>query len=217
LGENSVMTNSSAASLAVGITFVVLGIGGLLALNSGWTDAIDLRIQREAVVERVDAETLMSTATYKSYDWEASKDKLRRIGQAISLYREEYPPQPISKRANHRDAGLPNRLDGLLEPGHKWSLTKDSLFLTQVSQQRGRRNSDFVELAWYTDRRDSFGFEWSERGDKIPILLDLNMYEGSNLFRPLRGDLDVLCLRLDGTIDRIKFEPFDYTAVKRFR
>ncbi len=161
-----------------------------------------------------------------TYDWNASRANLVRIGQALQLYRSDYPPKVVRARRTRADAGLPPFLE-VLDARHypnnspPWTVSKEFWFVnsrfyvgrSDQSQVSGFRYGtyyllvgDGIELSLSAPELKDY---WSQRGENVPIMLDLNMYTSAELSGSKRP-LPVLVLRLDGRAEETQFVPYDY-------
>ncbi len=147
----------------------------------------------------------------QGYDYEASISKLRRIGQALQLYREEWGVKPVAERRTYSDAGLPPTiaLPAVLE-GYAWSYPGGSELL-RVAQPNGvfaNMNVHFMQLYGPADREEAEKAAYYRlRGERLPIVADLNMNRGSDLAKNRASrDLKAIVLRLDGSVDVVTFD-----------
>ncbi|KAA0225684.1 MAG: hypothetical protein AKCLJLPJ_02439 [Fimbriimonadales bacterium] len=149
---------------------------------------------------------IISRSRVKGYDVEESVAKLREIGRALALYRLQYPPKPVDQRRTYSDAGLPPHILTLLEPGHPWSV-QDGLRTFQVSRPNGVwvTEGSHYEMVYPSSydkpsEHGSFAPLYSERGERLPVLFDGNMNDPVRIYEAPEN-LDVLILRLDGTVE----------------
>lgn len=149
-----------------------------------------------------------------SYDWEASRRNLERIGAALQLYREEVDVLPAASRNTYVDAGLPYEIFTLARSTNRaWSIEPSSFQVTEVQAHPARPRNEYMVLYKTEWNPDVPGFDVAlrQRGDRLPILMDFNMYSSKQSFH---GEtVPVLILRLDGTVEQVEFTPYDYSAL----
>lgn len=144
-----------------------------------------------------------------TYDIELASSKLRQIGQALQVYRQEYGVKPVDERRRYWDAGLPPSMLVLAEPGHAWSLP-DGISTFRMPKIR-YGNPAFMTFAFTYNMQhanipevDSF---LASRGEAVPILIDENVTPRAQFFA---GETSIaLALRLNGQVDIISFKSGD--------
>ena len=187
--ENVTKAKAIFARTCIVLTGLVLATGGVLA----WMNA-----RSEA-----------PAAGQDPYDYETSIAKLKKIGQALQIYRAEYGFKPVAERKTYSDAGLPYALDVLAEPGHAWSLPEGRSTFTLPGALYGDSWLNFGHLYW-TPAGNSFLFDLApnlaRRGESLPILADFN--PGMRL----EGRADAprmqpaVVLRLDGSVEVVVWD-----------
>ena len=143
------------------------------------------------------------------YDIEGSVHKLRRIGNALQLYRHFQVPgmRPIPKDAVQ--AGLPRRLVDLLAPGDKWGLGEDihAFSVAQPTRSLAKGSVHFTQLYWWPDTQRALGLpDMAERlrtrGEALPVMADFNMISSDEYRRA--EQVRVVVLRLGGEVDLVE-------------
>jgi hypothetical protein len=158
------------------------------------------------------------------YDPEESKAKLMAIGAALKIYRIEYCDLPVEQWQSPSDAGLPPNILVLGQPGHSWSVA-DGLHAFKLSgviiPMPADAPLDFAHS--YPSAGFNFGvgsiYEGftdilRERGTRMPVIADLH-YMGLPQFESDRGWKHAIVLRMDGTVDTIRYRAGDPLEVFR--
>ncbi len=142
----------------------------------------------------------------QGYDYESSISKLRRIGQALQLYREEWGVKPVGERENLSDAGLPPYgLYALMQPGKPWSLPKDAFLLDQPHAGFELLHLPVHFMVMFPSfNGDAPPSLLRERGEQLPIVADISMNSSEDLLRQPE-DLEALVLRLDGSVELVRW------------
>ena len=155
-----------------------------------------------------------------SYDWEASRANLLVIGQAVQEYRRSHTVLPVADRRVAADAGLPPSLImALLETGQPWSVAPARFKVNSFRQVSNPIRSDYNPLYGIGKARahgPTPGVNegvWAEVGERMPIVLDVNMYTDHHLMSA--GPLRVLVLRLNGEVDEVLFDHPNVTQLVR--
>lgn len=132
-------------------------------------------------------------------------EKLQTIGRALQLYREAYPPKPVSERRTFADAGLPRYLTALCEKDRPYTIPTETFFLTQP-----RTPSNFISFSlmyWpessYRKLGDISEF-YASRGEKLPVLVDFNCMSHEDFASHEPGR--VIVLRLNGEVEWITYD-----------
>lgn len=134
-----------------------------------------------------------------------SRAKLERIGQALVLYRQDFPAKPVSEWSSYRDAGMPFSLLKLTQPGRVWTIAAEDLKLEPGL-------GSVLGTAPYTDfavlyRFDSGGGEayWRRNGTRQIVVMD-TLHPGTGPENGLpHGWKRCLVLRWDGTVEEVEF------------
>lgn len=161
-----------------------LGLLSLLIISVGaaWQDRQDRLDDREAM------------------------ERLRTIGRALQLYREAYPPKPVSERRTFADAGLPRYLTTLCEKDRPYTIPFETFFLTQPRTSPPKMGS-FSLMYWpessYRKLGDISDF-YASRGEKLPVLVDFNRMSAEDFASHEPGR--VLVLRLNGEVEWITYD-----------
>lgn len=151
------------------------------------------------------------SAPDRDYDWKEAEAKLKRIGQAIQLYRAQHKPKPVRDRKSYADTGLPSRAEGWGSLG----VAKEDWFVkTRMSAAPVKRFSDFTFVCEAVNRffGDAQSDVWSKRGEDVPIIVDKNMYSFDELRAATKEKrrVDILILRLGGKVERARVQLDDY-------
>ncbi|MEW5882712.1 MAG: hypothetical protein AB1725_00620 [Armatimonadota bacterium] len=139
----------------------------------------------------------------QGYDYEASIAKLRRIGQALQLYRQEWGVKPVEERRTYSDAGLPPFMLNLLTSPYR---PDEGFEIFRVAQPNGFSRSVGTHLYQVYVPPQIPGTVhipadvFARRGESLPVLVDLNMNPKQD-----PGRLEAIVLRLDGTVEVISF------------
>lgn len=136
--------------------------------------------------------------------------KLKRIGAALKIYREEFGYKPPAERKDFSDCGLPVDITVLTQPGKRWSVPMSDFQLSYSRHGDLRNEPEFVQLYWHKEVYDDLGDisrYFSERGEELPILID----EDFNKKLP-EGTTLRTCpvLRLDGTVGWMTYDVRDW-------
>jgi len=176
------------ARTCIVLTGLVLATGGVLA----W----------------MNARSAAPAAGQDPYDYETSIAKLKKVGQALQIYRAEYGFKPVAERKTYSDAGLPPSMSVLAWAGHSWSLPGglDEFRVPNPSDAMPGPGSHFTEMYWKPS--ESLGDMtpyFASRGEDLPIMMDVNMNRARDLMDRSR-QLPAVILRLSGKVDRITFD-----------
>jgi hypothetical protein len=139
----------------------------------------------------------------QGYDYEASIAKLRRIGQALQLYREEWGVKPVAERRTYSDAGLPPFMLNLLTSPYR---PEEGFEIFRVAQPNSFSRSVGTHLyqvyipPQMPDTAPTPADVFVRRGESLPVLVDLNMNAKQE-----PGRLKAIVLRLDGTVEVVSF------------
>jgi hypothetical protein len=142
----------------------------------------------------------------QGYDYQASIAKLRRIGQALQLYREEWGVKPVDERETISDTGLPPfGLYALTQPGNPWSLPEEAFLLDQphVGFEMLHLPVHFMVM-FPSFNGDAPRSLLRERGEQLPIVADISMNSSQDMLRHPE-DLEALVLRLDGSVELVRW------------
>ena len=170
------------ARTCIVLTGLVLATGGVLA----W----------------MNARSAAPAARQDPYDYETSIAKLKKIGQALQIYRAEYGFKPVAERKTYSDAGLPPSILVLAKAGRIWSLPEGIATFTLPDARYDQGNPiSFSSLYWGPEGNSEMfdlSAAYAERGERMPILADFHpaMVAG-------RGAevVPAILLRLDGTVE----------------
>jgi len=162
----------------------------------------------------VTSATALGVSAWRSqggeYDYDTAAEKLRRIGQALQLYREEYGVKPVVERKTPYDAGLPPNLKVLARvQGKRWSIPEGmSVFQSDqpnfLMQQIDNGYLHCVEYPHHPGSTHLPDNYWQIRGDRAPVLADINMND-ADAFNNNPTSLRALILRLDGTVELVMY------------
>jgi hypothetical protein len=151
----------------------------------------------------------------QGYDYEASIAKLRRIGQALQLYREEWGVKPVAERRTYSDAGLPPSLAVLYSPAYSskpWHIEKDYFKVAAPQKPFDKSAMHFVPLYLTEEfQRRGYSERYVEalrgRGEMLPVFADLN----ANSVAEYAGDrnLRAVVLRLNGAVEVVGYSSTD--------
>jgi len=193
--ENVTKAKAIFARTCIVLTGLVLATGGVLA----WMNA-----RSEA-----------PAAGQDPYDYETSIAKLKKIGQALQIYRAEYGFKPVAERKTYSDAGLPPSFDALAEPGHAWSLPEGMEDLRLPGQRLPAEFAiSFWSLYWQYETDypgPSQNDLYRSRGEQLIVLGDCNPVVGT----PRGSRSEIVVLRLDGTVDVLTYDKSDPRAFLR--
>jgi hypothetical protein len=147
---------------------------------------------------------LVARATTGEYDEARNRAQLEKIGRALQLYRAEYGFVEPARRGSYSDAGLPLALNVLFEvPGKPWSLSRADF---DPPTRRSHLRSTFAQMYWtprqYAVHGDVSSY-FRTRGEQLIILLDPE--SEPELWKRPDGVRDVMVLRLNGTVGRVRF------------
>jgi len=188
--ENVTKAKAIFARTCIVLTGLVLATGGVLA----WMNA-----RSEAPATGQDP-----------YDYETSIAKLKKIGQALQIYRAEYGFKPVAERKTYSDAGLPYALHVLARPGHPWSLP-DGMRTFHLPDARYGRDWEinFSHLYW---RPEDYSALWdisanySRRGENMPVLADFNPGCVTVTLPDEQPEGVAIVLRLDGSVEVVRYD-----------
>jgi hypothetical protein len=153
-------------------------------------------------------------SSQQGYDYELSMAKLRRIGQALQIYRAHFGFLPPEQRQDFSDAGLPWLLKAALcEPGKPWTVEgRESAFelpLSRLDPSRGK--GQFMQVYKSAGMRGEAetAYLYRERGERLPVLADIEMNDTGTWIRAALQDetVEAIVLRLDGSVERIRYYP----------
>jgi hypothetical protein len=138
------------------------------------------------------------------YNWEDAKAKLRAIGEAIQSYRLAKHLKQESDWKTREDTGMPPSLVTLLVDQE--AVPREALFVRSRQPTPYRSSFTFVgdaiERVFDANELEKL---WSKRGDRLPIVLDTNMYSNAEILKSTKP-LRVLVLRLSGEVDETLFQ-----------
>lgn len=151
----------------------------------------------------------MLRPTARLYDASEGQVKLRRIGVALQIYREEYGFKPSGQRKDFVDAGLPRVLTVLAKPGFNWSLSGglDTFRVADPNEVVQGESVSFGHLYCPKDIARALGVSdmshyFASRGDALPLLVDGNAQTiAERLSSPI---LEFTVLRLNGKVEILK-------------
>lgn len=159
---------------------------------------------------------LATHQTRPPYDMKESIAKLTQIGKSLQVYRKYHPAKPVAERKTYEDAGLPNRLTALAEPGHPWSLP-DGLATFHVSNPNEINVKNYVSFShmYWTPTASlhlpDMSAYYVSRGEKMPVLADDNP---NSLVDMGPGRVQTaLVLRLNGDVEVIHYSLSDMFCV----
>jgi hypothetical protein len=143
------------------------------------------------------------------YDPAESASKLRRIGHALRLYREEFVPVPVAQRRSPEDASIPWP-NVLAQPGHPWSLDPSDLKLSSVGHESTTSFSSFVFPLWNPEL--DLNKLLPETGERQVYAVDFRFFPESRRDEPV---WQALVLRVDGTVEVLEYPRFQYVELAR--
>ncbi|MEW5882713.1 MAG: hypothetical protein AB1725_00625 [Armatimonadota bacterium] len=151
----------------------------------------------------------------QGYDYEASIAKLRRIGQALQLYRQEWGVKPMEERRTYSDAGLPPSLAVLYSPAYgskPWHIEKGYFKVAAPQKPFDKAAMHFVPLFLTEEfQRRGYPERYVEalrgRGEMLPVFADLN----ANSVAEYAGNrnLRAVVLRLNGAVEVVEYSSTD--------
>jgi hypothetical protein len=156
---------------------------------------------------------LRSSSAPTEYDYETSIRKLRAIGAALQIYRQEYGYLEPALRRTSRDAGLPDSCVMLGQQGFAWSLREgaQAFSVAKPSWPSGRTGSPFhftklyISPPFETEHRTTS--EWfARRGERLPIYADLNMNSIESRADKHNTMQRAIILRLNGEVEIVEFD-----------
>ncbi len=151
----------------------------------------------------------------QGYDYEASISKLRRIGQALQLYREEWGVKPVAERRTYSDAGLPPSFTVLSSSAYSdkpWHLDKSVFRVASPQKPWDKSAMHFSplylpEMAQRVGYADRYAQALQSRGEMLPVLADLN---GNSVAEyAANRDLRAVVLRLNGSVEVVEYSSTD--------
>lgn len=153
------------------------------------------------------------------YPYQDSRRKLEAIGRALQIYRAEQIVKAPEYRVDFRDAGLPHSVLVLLREGQPWTVEggQDTLLVLFPNRVTDGLKSQFTKLYWPVEQYEKWGDlepYFKERGEKLPILADLNMNSVEDMVKP-NAVLKALILRLNGEVQIVEFPVQDRMALLR--
>ncbi|MEW5882710.1 MAG: hypothetical protein AB1725_00610 [Armatimonadota bacterium] len=144
----------------------------------------------------------------QGYDYEASFAKLRRIGQALQLYRQEWGVKPVEERMHASDAGLPPKLTVLsADPNAPWYVPRDTFTVESPNEFSARFETHFQQSYWdaeWEKRLGSMAEFLTARGERLPILVDINGSTAADFVAMPEGGINYVILRLDGSVEVVR-------------
>jgi hypothetical protein len=148
--------------------------------------------------------TIALGAATGDYDEARNRAQLEKIGRALQLYRAEYGFVEPSRRRTYSDAGLPPRIaQWAFEVGKPWSLALSDI---KPATYRQPEPGTFSQMYWGPERFGVHGDlsnHYRTRGERLIVLMDLETDPG--MWRSADGMREALVLRLDGSVDKIRF------------
>lgn len=125
--------------------------------------------------------------------------KLEQIGQALLLYREDYPAKPVSQWKTIADAGLPPSPLTLLRPGQPWSINQQDLHYEPAqTNDPGLATSFGIPYVFTNFAREGY----FQRNGKRQILFYDPYHPGFKVDGKQRR---TVVLRWDGTVEEVEF------------
>ncbi len=144
----------------------------------------------------------------QGYDYEASISKLRRIGQALQLYREEWGVKPVAERTHASDAGLPPNIEVLSSnPNAPWYVPRETFRVASPNEFSARSEIHFQQTYWGTELEKQLGpmAEFlTARGERLPILVDINSASAAEFVGTRKDGINYVVLRLDGSVEVVR-------------
>lgn len=145
--------------------------------------------------------------TRPDYDPTESRAKLEAIGRALQIYRQEHGVKPVEERLTMADAGMPQDIFVLAQPGHVWSLPDgEATFKLSGVKIPHLGRSDFMMSylnGWARGQRgEDYRALLPTRGEQLLVMYDSHRSVDSGLNPP---DRRVIVLRLDGSVEEIVY------------
>ena len=140
-----------------------------------------------------------------NYDWERSKRNLEMIGAEIQRERKKHKLKPASEWRTAKDVGLESLYSILVRVPQEWCWVEGS-----TMPRGGGTATVLTQYTCIFDAMDEvltpeeLRQALTTRGESLPVAFDHSMYRKADLTQ-FGETADILVLRLDGTVDRVKF------------
>jgi hypothetical protein len=145
------------------------------------------------------------------YDPTESASKLRRIGHALRLYRDEHGSLPVPMRRTLADAGLPPSPATLAMPGHAWSLRKEDFKLDAMGEEPLPRSFSSFQYA-VADLEQNWAEILPLTGDRQIFAVDDRFFPESRRDEPV---WQALVLRIDGSVEAVEYPKYGWNELVR--